>query len=98
MGKKKRKITPSQKRYNQKVPATTFRMDPDTKQKLLELYEASKAETWGIFFKGVVGGYEIQLISIEEARKAGYRKGFKDAWSQCAVSFPCPDCGQHIVI
>ena len=42
MGKKKKKITPSQKRYNQKVPPTTFRMDSDTKQKLLELYEASK--------------------------------------------------------
>ena len=98
MGKKKKKITPSQKRYNQKVPATTFRMDPDTKQKLLELYEASNAETWGIFFKGLVGDYKLQLISIGEARKAGYEKGFSDARSQYAVSFPCPDCGQIFIL
>jgi hypothetical protein len=98
MGKKKKKITPSQKRYNQKVPPTTFRMDSDTKQKLLELYEASKAETWGIFFKRLVGDYKLQLISIEEARKAGYESGFSDARSRYAVSFQCPDCGQTIFI
>jgi predicted transcriptional regulator len=98
MGKKKKKITPSQNRYNKKVPATTFRMDSDTKQKLNELFEASKAETWGIFFKGLVGDFEIKLISIEEARKAGYKLGFRDAWSRYAVSFPCADCGQTIYI
>ena len=98
MGKKKKKITPSQNRYNKKVPATTFRMDSDTKQKLLELYEASKAETWGIFFKRLVGDYELKLKSIEEARKAGYESGFSDARSRYAVSFQCPDCGQTIFI
>ena len=98
MSKGKKKITPSQKRYNQKVPATTFRMDSDTKQKLLELYEASKAETWGIFFKRLVGDYKLQLISIAEARKAGYEAGYRDARSRYAVSFPCPDCGQTIFI
>jgi len=96
MGKKK--ITPSQKRYNQKVPATTFRMDPETKRKLFELYKASKAETRGIFFKRLVGDYELKLISIGEAWKAGYQKGFRDARSQYVVSFPCPDCGQMIYI
>jgi len=98
MGKGKKKITPSQERYNQKVPATTFRMDSDTKQKLLELYEASKAETRGIFFKRLVGDYKLQLISIAEARKAGYEAGYRDARSRYAVSFPCPDCGQMIYI
>ena len=98
MGKKKKKITPSQKRYNQKVPATTFRMDPETRQKLLELYEASKAKTKIIFFKGLVGNYKLQLISIAEARKAGYESGYRDARFRYAVSFPCPDCGQTIFI
>jgi hypothetical protein len=98
MSQKKKKITPSQKRYNQKVPVTTFRMDSDTKQKLLELYEASKAETWGIFFKGLVGDYELKLISIEEARKAGYESGVSDARSRYVVYFQCPDCGQTIFI
>ena len=98
MGKKKKKITPSQKRYNQKVPATTFRMSPVIKQKLLELYKASKAETWGIFFEELVGHFEIKLISITEARKVGYELGYRDAMSRHAVSFPCPDCGQTIFI
>jgi hypothetical protein len=98
MGKGKKKITPSQKRYNQKVPATTFRMDSDTKQKLLELYEASKAETWGIFFKRLVGDYKLQLISLGESRKASYEAGYSDARSRYAVSFQCPDCGQTIFI
>jgi hypothetical protein len=98
MGRKKKKITPSQKRYNQKVPATTFRMDPETRQKLLELYEASKAKTKIIFFKGLVGNYKLQLISIAEARKAGYESGYRDARFRYAVSFPCPDCGQTIFI
>jgi predicted transcriptional regulator len=98
MGTKKKKITPSQNRYNKKVPATTFRMDSDTKQKLNELFEASKAETWGIFFKRLVGDYELKLKSIEEARKAGYESGFSDARSRYAVSFQCPDCGQTIFI
>ena len=98
MGKKKKKITPSQKRYNQKVPATTFRMSPVIKQKLLELYKASKAATWGIFFEELVGHFEIKLISITEARKVGYELGYRDAMSRHAVSFPCPDCGQTIFI
>ena len=98
MSKKKKKITPSQKRYNQKVPATTFRMDPDTKQKLLELYKASKATTWGIFFEELVGHFELKLISIEDARKAGYESGVSDARSRYVVYFQCPDCGQTIFI
>ena len=98
MGKKKKKITPSQKRYNQKAPATTFRMGPVIKQKLLELYKASKAATWGIFFEELVGHFEIKLISITEARKVGYELGYRDAMSRHAVSFPCPDCGQTIFI
>ena len=89
---------PSEKRYNQKVPATTFRMDSDTKQKLLELYKASKAETRGAFFRSLVGDYELKLISIAEARKVGYELGYRDARSRHAVSFPCPDCGQMIYI
>jgi hypothetical protein len=98
MGEKKKKIMPSEKRYNQKVPATTFRMDSDTKQKLLELYKASKAETRGAFFRSLVGDYELKLISIAEARKVGYELGYRDARSRHAVSFPCPDCGQMIYI
>ena len=84
---------PSQERYNQNVPATTFRMDSDTKQKLLELFEASKAETWGIFFKGLVGDFESKIISIEEARKNGYELGFRNAKFWYGVSYPCAKCG-----
>ena len=98
MGKKKKKITPSQKRYNQKVPPTTFRMDSDTKQKLLELYEASKAETWGIFFKSLVGDSELKLKSIEEAKEAGYKSGSLNAMLRYGVTFPCAVCGQSILI
>ena len=98
MGKKKEKITPSQQRYNQKKPSTTFRIDSETVKKLYELFEASKAETWGIFFKGLVGDYELKLISIEQVRKAGYQKGFRDAWSQYAVAIPCAKCGKTIFI
>jgi hypothetical protein len=98
MGKKKEKITPSQQRYNQKKPSTTFRIDSETVIKLYELFEASNAGTWGIFFKGLVGNYKLQLISIEDARKAGYEAGYGDARFRFAVSFPCPDCGQTIFI
>jgi hypothetical protein len=73
-------------------------MDPDTKQKLLELCEASKAETRGIFFKRLVGDYELKLKSIEEARKSGYESGFRNARLLYMVSFPCADCGQNIFI
>jgi hypothetical protein len=96
--KKKNKITPSQQRYNQRVPTTSFRLDPDTVKKLNELREASNPKTWKNLFKGLVGDYELKLLSIEEARKAGYKLGFRNAWSQYAVSFPCADCGQTIYI
>ena len=95
---KKSKITPSQKRYNLRVPTTSFRLDPETVKKLNELREASNPKTWKNLFKGLVGDYELKLISIEESRKAGYKSGFRDAWSQYAVSFPCADCGQTIYI
>ena len=98
MGKGKKKITPSQERYNQKVPATTFRMDSDTKQKLLELYEAAKAETWGIFFKSLVGDFELKLKSIEEAKKAGYELGLRNAKLWYGVSYPCAKCGHTIFV
>jgi predicted RNA-binding Zn-ribbon protein involved in translation (DUF1610 family) len=98
MGKKKEKITPSQQRYNQKKPSTTFRIDSETVKKLYELFEASNAGTWGIFFKGLVGNYKLQLISLEDARKAGYESGYSDARFRFAVSFPCPDCGHTIFI
>jgi len=92
------KVYPTNQRYNKRVPATAFRIDTGTVKKLYELFEASKAETWGIFFRGLVGDYEIKLISIEEARKAGYVLGFRNARLQYAVSFPCADCRQIIFI
>ena len=95
---KKKELRPSEKRYNNRVPPTAFRIDNETVKKLYELFEASKAETWGIFFKGLVGDYELKLISIEQVRKAGYQKGFRDAWAQYAVSFPCAKCGKTIFI
>ena len=60
--------------------------------------EASKAETWGIFFKHLVGDFELKLKSIEEARRAGYESGSRNARILYAVSFPCADCGQTILI
>ena len=96
--KKKKELRPSQKRYNKRVPPTAFRIDNETVKKLYELFETSKTETWGIFFKGLVGDYELKLISIEDARKAGYESGVSDARSRYVVYFQCPDCGQTIFI
>ena len=92
------KVYPTNQRYDKRVPPTAFRIDSETVKKLYELFEASKAKTWGIFFKGLVGDYELKLISIEQVRKAGYQKGFRDAWAQYAVSFPCAKCGKTIFI
>jgi hypothetical protein len=92
------KVYPTNERYNKRVPSTGFRIDSETVKKLYELFEASNAETWGIFFKGVVGDYKLQLRSIAEARKVGYELGYRDARSRHAVSFQCPDCGQMIYI
>ena len=58
---KSTKVYPTNERYNKRVPSTTFRIDNETVKKLHELFEASNAETWGIFFKGVVGDYKLQL-------------------------------------
>ena len=96
--KKKSKITPSQKRYNLRVPTTSFRIDPETIKKLNELRKTSNAKTWANLFKGLVGDFEIKLISIEEARRAGYQLGFRDARLRYAVTFPCVDCRQIIFI
>jgi hypothetical protein len=92
------KVYPTNQRYDKRVPPTAFRIDSETVKKLYELFEASKAKTWGAFFRMLVGDYELKLISIEEARKAGYQKGFRDAWSIYAVSFPCAKCGKTIFI
>ena len=96
--KKLTKIYPTNERYNKKVPSTSYRIDPDTKQNLLELREASNGETWAKVIRSLVEGYEIKLTSIAEARKAGYQKGFRDAWARYAVSFPCVNCGKAIFI
>jgi hypothetical protein len=96
--KKPSKVYPTNKRYDKRVPTTSFRIDPETVKKLFELREASKARTWAKLFRGLVGDYEIKLISIEEARKAGYVLGFRNARLQYAVSFPCADCRQIIFI
>jgi hypothetical protein len=95
---KSTKVYPTNERYNKRVPSTTFRIDNETVKKLYELFEASNAETWGIFFKDFVGDYKLQLISITEARKVGYELGYSDARSRHSISFPCPDCGQTIFI
>ena len=92
------KVYPTNERYNKKVPSTSYRIGPDTKQKLLELREASNGETWAKVIRSLAEGYEIKLTSIAEARKAGYQKGFRDAWAKYAVSAPCEDCGKTIFI
>ena len=92
------KVYPTNERYNKRVPTKGFRIDSETVKKLYELFEASNAGTWGIFFKGLVGNYKLQLISLEDARKAGYESGYSDARFRFAVSFPCPDCGHTIFI
>ena len=96
--RKPAKIYPTNERYNKKVPTKGFRIDSETVKKLYELFEASNAGTWGIFFKGIVGDYKLQLRSIVEARKEGYEFGYRDAKSQYAVSVPCRVCGQMIYI
>ena len=92
------KVYPTNERYNKKVPTTSYRIDPDTKQKLLELREASNGETWAKVIRSLAEGYEIKLTSIAEARKAGYQKGFRDAWAKYEVSAPCVNCGKSIFI
>ena len=96
--KKLTKIYPTNERYNKKAPSTSYRIDPDTKQKLLELREASNGETWAKVIRSLLGDYELKLISIADARKAGYQKGYRDAWAKYAVSAPCVDCGKAIFI
>ena len=96
--KQKSKITPSQKRYNLRVPTTSFRLDPETVKKLNELREALNPKTWKNLFKILVGDFELKLKSIEEARKAGYELGFRNAKFCYGVSYPCPDCEQTIFI
>ena len=61
--KKKSKITASQKRYDLRVPTTSFRIDPETFKKLSELREASNTKTWANLFKALVGDFEIKLTS-----------------------------------
>ena len=95
---KKKELRPSEKRYNKRVPPTAFRIDNETVKKLYELFEASKAETWGIFFKGLVGDVELKLKSIEEAKKAGYELGLRNAKLWYGVSYPCAKCGHTIFV
>jgi len=97
-GTKPPKVYPTNQRYDKRVPTTSFRIDNGTVKKLYEIFALSKAETWGMFFRSLVGDYELKLISLEEARKNGYQLGFRDAWSQYAVSFPCAKCGKTIFI
>jgi len=96
--KKKSKITPSQKRYNLRVPTTSFRIDPETIKKLNELRKTSNAKTWANLFKSLVGDFELKLKSIEEAKEAGYKSGSLNAMLRYGVTFPCAVCGQSILI
>ena len=99
MGRKKKKeIRATQVRYNKKVPTKSFRLDPGTIEKLNTLREDSKSKTWAELFKVLVGEVEIELMSIEEAKRAGCEIGVRNARLRYAVSFPCADCGQTIVI
>jgi hypothetical protein len=99
MGRKKKKeIRATQVRYNKKVPTKSFRLDPGTIEKLNTLREDSKSKTWAELFKVLVGEVEIELMSIEEAKRAGCEIGVRNARLRYAVSFPCADCGQTIFI
>jgi len=48
---KKKELRPSEKRYNNRVPPTAFRIDNETVKKLYELFEASKRKPGEYFLR-----------------------------------------------
>lgn len=87
-------LTPSQKRYEERNPTVSFRVDRDTYDRIKELQRKSG--------KSIVQLVKEALGFVERSTEEAYRKGFEEGYSQARdrykFTIPCADCGRELVL
>jgi flagellar biosynthesis/type III secretory pathway protein FliH len=85
---------PAKKRYDEKHPVVSYRVSREEYDRLKEVL-AKQDKTMKEFFREALG---LEERNYKEARKAGYRRGFKDAKEKYAVHLYCVGCGEEIAL
>ena len=94
---KSRSKLPSRQKYEKNNPTVSARISIQNRDKL-RLVLRKQGTTLPKVLIAFANEQEIKLKSIEDAKKASYELGFRDAKVSFAVSFPCPKCGHTIFV
>jgi hypothetical protein len=101
----RKKLYPSQERYNANNPSVSFRLPKEEKKKLEKIAERD-GKTIGEyvrdFLKGIVVKREKEITSYNRGFKDGYARGFDKGYEQgkedWQIWFKCSECGEPCYI